>query len=55
MKSVEIAMSATVVRLRAGHVRGENSLRNRYVVKKLKDFRKMVTAGRCQLSPLNVS
>ena len=36
MKSVKIAALARVVRLCAGHVRGENSLGSRYVMKELK-------------------
>ena len=35
LKSVKIAMSATVVRLSAGHIRGENSSGSRYIVKDL--------------------
>ena len=37
LTSVKIATSATVVRLRAGHLRGENSLGSRYVVKELRE------------------
>ena len=35
MKSVKIATLATVVRLHAGHVRGENPPGSRYAVKEL--------------------